>query len=812
MATAKTSKTKSTTKKKSLIIVESAGKIKTLQKLLGPDFRIEACVGHIRDLPKKKLNVDIENDFEPNYEIMVDKRKVVNKLIKASKEADRVYLAPDPDREGEAIAWHLSNVLKIDPEKTCRITYNSITSEVVQRALENPTVINIKKFQAQQARRILDRLVGYKLSPLLWKKVQRGLSAGRVQSVAVMLIVDREREIQAFIPEEFWHIFGDFKLCGQENGAIKAQLTKKDGKILKITSGEDTEKIQADLKNLSFEVSTYFKREKKQAPAPPFITSTLQQEAARKFGFSAKKTMVLAQKLYEGVEIDGESVGLITYMRTDSVRVEPTAIKFARTFIKNEFGENYLYQKDRHFKTKKGAQDAHEAIRPTNIDFKPERIKNLLVRDLEKLYTLIWKRFIATQMADAKFDALTLELTGGPYVLKSTGSRLIFDGYRKLYLEGVDDDAEPKNGQKSEDIYFPTCSVGDKVDFIDSQGVQNFTKPAPRYSDATIVKSLEKEGIGRPSTYATIIDTILNRNFVEKIDKKFYPTVQGLVTSDYLKSHFNNIINLKFTAQMEDALDLIEEGKANWRELLRNFYFPFENDIKRIEKSGPKVQIPTDATCELCSSPLILKLSSKGRFLACTSYPKCKNTINIPLDFPLKDHLLNNRDKTIPVNKLIPIWKDVKEKKTDLPESTDKLCDKCSSPMVIRKGRFGKFIACSAFPKCKNTIKLSKTGQIEEKPSVSGIPCLKKGCDGTILTRKGRWGKEFYGCNKYPKCNFISGNKPTGEFCSNCKTFTVYKTTKKLGKHISCSNKDCDFIQILNETNEEKPQTNAATS
>ncbi|MEW6067926.1 MAG: type I DNA topoisomerase [Nitrospirota bacterium] len=769
-----------------LVIVESPAKAKTIHKILGKEFSVKASIGHIKDLPEKDIGVDVDNDFIPTYIVIPGKEKVIKELKKASEEADRIYLAPDPDREGEAIAWHVATEISDKKSqalngKIYRIIFNEITERAVQEAIKNPKKIDMNKVEAQQARRILDRLVGYKLSPLLWKKVRRGLSAGRVQSVAVRLIVDREREIEAFKPEEYWSINAEFE--GSNPPRFWARLHKihqdgqtpgKDNKSL-IPNEEKASNIVADLKDKEFLLSKIERKQRKRSPYPPFITSTLQQEAARKLRFPAKKTMIIAQQLYEGVELGEEgAVGLITYMRTDSHRVALEAQEWARKFIEKAFGKNYIPEKPPVYKNKASAQEAHEAIRPTYPDKRHEDIKKFLTKDQYALYSLIWNRFISSQMSPAQLEQTTFTIvnreTAGVegqvhYELRASGTVIRFDGFMALYTEGKDE-IEEEDG-----LTMPALKEGENLNLLNLQPKQHFTQPPPHYTEATLVKALEEKGIGRPSTYATILSTIQERKYVNKTEGKFYPTELGSVVNDYLVERFPELIDEGFTAKMEDELDRIEDGKTKWTKAVKDFYKPFSKDLERAEEIKGKVKpkdIPTEITCEKCGLPMVIRWGRHGRFLACSGFPECKNTR------PLENQLSPNGE----ASKLNSV-------------QTNEICEKCGSPMIIKSGRYGKFIACSRYPECKNT-----------KPLSIGIKCPKDG--GEIVERRSKRGKLFWGCSNFPECKFATWYKPVLKKCPQCNADFLFIKQDKTGRTVYfCHKKECGYKATEDKPSEE---------
>lgn len=770
----------------SLVIVESPAKAKTINKILGKEFAVKASVGHIKDLPAKELGVDVEKNFEPRYIVIPGKEKIIRELKKASKEVDRVFLAPDPDREGEAIAWHIAYEVsdkKKQPinEKIYRIVFNEITERAVKEAIQNPQKIDMHKVEAQQARRILDRLVGYGLSPLLWRKVRRGLSAGRVQSVAVRLVVDREREIEAFTSEEYWSINAEFE--GSVLPSFWSKLVKmdreagqNDQKFL-ITNGETAHALAADLKDKEFVLSRIERKHRKRMPYPPFITSTLQQEAVRKLRFPAKKTMMIAQQLYEGIELGEEgSVGLITYMRTDSHRVAPEAQEWARAFIEKAFGKEYVPEKPHVYKSKASAQEAHEAVRPTYPEKRPEAIKTFLSKDQFALYVLIWNRFIASQMSPAQLEQTAFVIHNlqngqqGSYEFKSTGTVVRFDGFMALYTEGKDE-SEEETG-----LTLPALQEGESLRLLGLLPKQHFTQPPPRYSEATLVKALEEKGIGRPSTYAAILSTIQDRKYVQKTEGKFSPTELGVVVNDYLVERFPELIDVGFTAKMEDELDNIEEGKMKWEEVVKDFYRPFNSDLSEAIKTVGKVKpkdIPTEIVCEKCGLPMVMRWGRHGRFLACTGFPECKNTK------ALKTEGAGDGSESV----------------ESIPQQTDEKCEKCGSPMVIKSGRYGKFLACSKYPECKNA-----------KPLATGIKCPDDG--GDIVERRSKKGKQFWSCTNFPKCKFASWYRPVALTCPKCGAAFLFEKRNKDGDiTLFCHNKECGFKEVKKVPGEEVQDT-----
>jgi len=748
-----------------LIIVESPTKAKTITKFLDKNFVVESSYGHVRDLPKSEMGIDIANNFVPSYIIPTAAKKKVTNLKKLAAKADKVILATDEDREGEAIAWHLLEALHIPESKTERIAFHEITKTAIEEALKNPRTIDINLVDAQQARRILDRLVGYELSPFLWKKVARGLSAGRVQSVAMRLIVEKEREITAFKPEEYWDILGKF--LSAKNESFEATLNKIDGKTvekLAIKNKEEADKILADLNNAIYIVAGVEQKQSKKNPPAPFTTSTLQQAANSILGFSAKQTMMIAQQLYEGVEIGTEGqVGLITYMRTDSLNLSEKFLADSHDYLKNNFDKKYLISEPRKFKTKsKGAQEAHEAIRPTEASRDPENLQNSLSPNQYKLYKLIWQRAMASQMPEAIVNnaSINVDAQKTPYQFRATGQTLVFDGYLKLYPEKISDNV------------LPVVAEGEAVKLENLSGDQHFTKPPARYSDATLVKQLEEYGIGRPSTYAPTIATIIERNYVERDDaKKLKPTEIAFVVNDLLVAHFPQIVDFKFTAEMENNLDAVAEGEKKWQPVIADFYKPFHANLtakyEEVDKNKIMPEEKSDVVCEKCGKPMIIKTGRYGKFLACSGFPDCKNIKGMDKN---KDGKVDEKDEKITAQ-----MEALKEK------YKDQVCEKCGSPMIIRNGRFGMFLACSGYPKCKN-IK-----NMEENKVGTGITCPACG-KGEIVQKRSRRGV-FYACNNYPECKTSYSAKPLNEKCPECGALLME------GKNggVKCSSKECEY-------------------
>lgn len=767
---------------KQLVIVESPAKAKTILKILGKEFAVKASIGHVKDLPAKDIGVDVDNDFKPKYVVIPGKEKIIKDLKKASKDADVIYLAPDPDREGEAIAWHIADEIKGKKSKTLnekiyRIIFYEITERAVREAIKKPEKIDMNKVEAQQARRVLDRLVGYNLSPLLWRKVRKGLSAGRVQSVAVRLIVDRERDIEAFKSEEYWSINAEFE--GSNPPKFWAKLSKINqqaktaGKFL-IQNEEAATGIVHDLKEKQFVLSKIDRKQRKRNPYPPFITSTLQQEAARKLRFPAKKTMMVAQQLYEGIELGAEgAVGLITYMRTDSHRIAKEAQDWSRTLIEEMYGKNYIPEKPPVYKSKASAQEAHEAIRPTYPEKRPKEIKQFLSKEQYALYTLIWNRFIASQMAPAKLEQTTFTINstkaGKPdsvHELRASGTVVSFDGFMVLYTEVKEDEEDV------EESVLPVLKEGEHLRLLDIQPKQHFTQPPPRYSEATLVKALEEKDIGRPSTYAAILSTIQDRKYIQKQDGKFAPTELGVVVNDYLVERFPGLINVSFTAKMENELDRIEDGKMQWGKVVHDFYKPFSKDLQEAVEIKGKVKpkdIDTEIVCEKCGEKMVIRWGRHGRFLACSGFPKCKNT---------KPVAENGNDKVNNTEQIL--------------QKTDEKCEKCGSPMMIKSGRFGKFLACSKYPDCKNTKSLS-----------IGIKCPRDG--GDIVEKRSKKGKSFWSCSNYPQCKYATWYRPVPKKCPNCNADFLLEKRDKTGNTIHfCHEKECGYKETVNITSEEE--------
>ena len=752
--TAAVSEKKSTKskKEKALVIVESPAKSKTIKKILGDSYQIEASFGHVRNLPENVLGFDVNNDFKPTYVIIPEKKKVVTKLNELAKRSDKIYLASDPDREGEAIAWHVRELLEVPDDKVFRIEFNEITPKAVKYAVEHSRQIDMDKVKAQQTRQILDKLVGYKLSPVLWKQLGNyRLSAGRVQSVALRMICEREEEIEAFVPKEYWSIH---TIMDKDGKLFEAEVNKYKNKKLEINNEEEANKVKEFLLNpeTEFEVDKVTKKETKRKPTAPFITSTLQRAASSKLGFGVSKTMQVAQKLYEGIEIDGTPVGLITYMRTDSVRISDDAHQMAKDFIIQNYGEKYYPSTTNvYVKGKQNVQDAHEAIRPSYPERTPESIKQYLSAEQYKLYKLIWEKFMSSQMAPAEIANKTIDIKAGDYNLKAGTSKILFDGFLKLYNDAEED-------EKEADAKIPDLEKGDKVKCKEIQPKQHFTQPPPRYNEASLVKALEEHGIGRPSTYATIITVIQTRKYVEKKDKALVPTLLGRTVCKQLVSQFADIMDYKFTAGMEEKLDLIAEKKAVWNVVLKEFYSPFMEVVNSVMKTAQKVVIESDKKCPNCGKVMLVKTSRFGtQFLGCSGYPECKTIISLNSSMELDS--VEGEDK--------------------VSQTVDEKCEKCSGEMVMKVGPYGKYLECK---ECGNRKKYVRS---------TGVKCPKCG-EGVIIEKKSKYGKVFYGCNRYPECSYALWDEPTGNVCPECGELLLKKNTKN-GLFEVCSNKTCSY-------------------
>lgn len=755
-----------------LVVVESPAKARTIGKYLGSGYTVKASVGHVRDLPKSKIGVDFDNGFEPSYEVIEGKKKVVAEIRKAARENEIVYLASDPDREGEAIAWHIAEEIKGENQNLRRILINEITKKGVAAAIAAPREIDMDKTNAQQTRRILDRLVGYEISPILWNKVQRGLSAGRVQSVAVRMVCEREEEIKAFKPEEYWSVEATCRAAVPP--PFEARIWRWKGEKAEPKTQAEATEIAAELAAGAAVVATVDKKERRKKAQAPFITSRLQQDAARKLRFSAKRTMALAQRLYEGVELGDEGpTGLITYMRTDSTRISDDALAAVRQHIGETYGNEYLPAEPNTYGNKERAQDAHEAIRPTQMEWTPERVAVALAEhpegpELIKLYTLIWQRFVASQMVPAVYDATTVDMERGAAVLRATGQVLKFAGYTKVYEVAETDDAKAEAAE-SADRLLPPLEIGDSIVLESIRPEQHFTQPPPRYSEASLVKELEERGIGRPSTYASIMSTIVDRGYVEKKEARFWPTELGILVNGLLVESFPEIVSSDFTAKMESDLDKVEEGSTDWRALLGGFYAPFKDELEKARtemRDVKREEIPTEWVCEKCGKPMVIKWGRNGSFLACQGYPECRNT----------QEVVKNLDGT---------WEKVPV------QTTDEVCETCGAPMTIKRGRFGTFLACTRYPECKTTKAISL-----------GVKCPRPGCGGFIAEKRSRRGKPFYGCSNWAKkqCDFVAWDRPVPQPCPICNAKFVVKKENKRGVMLRCL--ECDWKQGADESEE----------
>ena len=828
---------------KNLVIVESPAKAKTIGKYLGADYRVMASLGHIKDLPSKGLGVDVENDFATSYEVIPDTKKRNNKktvadLKKAAREADAIYLAADPDREGEAICQHLAEeiVPKRPKKPSYRVMFNEITKRAVQEAFKEPKQIDENLVDAQQARRVLDRLVGYKVSPLLCRTVGGRLSAGRVQSVALRMVVEREREIEKFLKTEYWTVTAnlaaalppafDARLVRIGEQTVKTGGFDQEVKKNEILIGKEAEatEIVAEAEAQTFRVAEVTTKERKRNPVPPFITSKLQQESARKLGFAVKKTMMVAQKLYEGVEIGAEgAVGLITYMRTDSTRVSETALGEVRAFVGTQYGEQYLPEKAIHYRSKKDAQDAHEAIRPSDVSRTPDSIARFLTSEELKLYRLIWQRFVASQMMPAVFDQTTIDIEAGRFLFRASGSVLKFDGFLRVYEEGRDEksDEDEEAARK-----LPLVRQDETLKLNSLLPEQHFTEPPPRYSEATLVKALEEKGIGRPSTYAAIMTTILDREYVEKHEGRFHPTALGTTVNDLLVASFGDLFNESYTARMEEELDEIGEGKLKWTAALKDFYGKFAKDLKiaEVEMKKKKVEaIPTDEKCENCGAGMVIKFGRFGQFLACSNYPECRTTREIAKPSTAAGDAGDGESASAKASG--------GEAGNAAEGEEAETCELCAKPMALKRGRFGQFLGCTGYPECRNIRKIDRKGVVAAAPvpleetcpvdgahlvrrqgrfgefvscsnypackfikrETTGIACPRPGCKGEIVVKKSKRGKAFYGCSEYPKCDAVYWDKPISEPCPQCRApFLLEKTTKK-GTTRSCANEECDY-------------------
>lgn len=759
---------------KPLVVVESPTKVKTIKKYLGSAYNVAATVGHIKDLPSKEMGIDIEKDFQPQYRVIPGKQKVVSSLKKEAGDAEDIYLAPDPDREGEAIAWHTAEVLKKKGRRFHRVLFHELTETGIRDAMNSPEELNDNKYHAQKARRILDRLVGYQISPLLWRKVKNGLSAGRVQSVAVRIICEREKAIQAFDPEEYWTITAN--LSAETPPPFTAKLAKKNGRKVTIPDEAAAKAILGDLAGKTIVVEKVIKKTTRRNPLPPFTTSKLQQDAIRKLRFSAKKAMMVAQQLYEGIELaSGEPTGMITYMRTDSTRIAAEAAEEALKMIREQFGEPYAIAEPRFFKNRKKVQDAHEAIRPTSVYHTPDSVKQYLNEDQLALYTLIWKRFVASQMQPALIDNNSLTIRIGLYHFKASGSTVKFPGFMALYQA-----ADDKDGPEQDKTILPDLPEGTELALAGFDPKQHFTQPPPRFSEASLVKELEENGIGRPSTYATILSTIQDKGYVEKLKGYFRPSELGLIVNDLVVKSFPDVFDVEFTAKLEDDLDRVEAAEIDAKMILQSFYTPFSTELDAAADgmlSMKGVGASTGIICPQCGSELHIKVGKNGPFLACSSYPDC----NFSRDY--------TRDEKGNIQIIEPVSDD----------AIDKACDKCGKPMVIKRGRYGTFLACSGYPECKYTLSASA----DVGGQSTGVMCPEEGCGGELVERRSKRGKVFYGCSRFPECKFAIWDKPVNRPCPQCDAgFMVEKTTKKDGTFLMCLNPACGFRDTESEKEE----------
>jgi DNA topoisomerase-1 len=797
---------------KNLVIVESPAKAKTINKFIGSDYVVKASVGHVRDLPKSELGVD-EETFEPTYEVLEGKEKVVSELKAAAKKATTIFIASDPDREGEAIGWHVMNLLGGDAKKVRRVLFHEITKKAVQKAIDSPGEIDMNKVNAQQARRVLDRLVGYKLSPLLWDKVRRGLSAGRVQSVAMKMIVDREEEIKAFKPVEYWSFAA--KLSAQAPPPFVAKLTKVDGKKAEVPNEETARQIEAALKSGRYVVTEVARKERKQSAAPPFITSTLQRTAYNRFKWPVKRTMQVAQKLYEGKELGSFGfAGLITYMRTDSVRISDDALGEVRSYIATRYGADILPDKPNFYKVKKAAQaqEAHEAIRPTSMDLDPEKIKDFLTREEYGLYKMIWDRFVGSQMKPALFDVTDADITVGNLTLRASGEVQKFAGFLAVFQDAPGEDDDEDEEKKNEKA-LPPLNEGDVLELLDLDTKQNFTQPPPRYTEATLVKALEENGIGRPSTYGQILTTIQARDYTYKHDGKFHPTHLGSLVVTLLKQSFGDIIDEGYTAKLEEELDEVEDGKLEWKDLMKEFSLKFNVDLGRAATEMTQVKgtgLETEEKCENCGSPMVIKFGRFGEFLACSNYPECKTTKEMAKGDAAE---ATSDDEQIICDKCgkpmqlkrsrfgqffacsgYPDCKNTKDPKlmkaaANLPSEPQPPCENCGKEMVLKSGRYGPFYSCSGYPECKT---IRKIGRKSAPPKPTGVKCPN--CkEGDLVERISRRGV-FYSCSRYPKCEFTLNNRPVARECPKCHApYLLEKETKREGQIEYCNNPECDY-------------------
>ena len=792
---------------KSLLIVESPTKARTLNRYLGDRFNIRASVGHIKDLPGNELGIDIENGFEPYYQVIKGKEKIIKDLRKAAKEAESIYLAPDPDREGEAIAWHIAEELRSSRKDIYRVLFNELTRNAIETSLKKPGALDQQKFEAQLARRLLDRLVGYQISPILWDKLRRGLSAGRVQSVALRLICEREAEILAFDSEEYWTITA--LLEGEVDPQFEARLWRRSGEKIKISNQEQASELVAALEQVSYQVVKVEKKQRSRTPAPPFITSTLQQEAARKLRYTAQRTMVIAQRLYEGIELGAEgAVGLITYMRTDSTRIAKEAVADGRSWIQDNLGREYLPKKAPVYPSRKGIQDAHEAIRPTAVARTPEEMATYLKKEELALYELIWKRFVASQMSPAQLDQTVMQVAAGEFILRASGTVIRFPGFMQLYIEGSD------NGEAGmeEGLKLPDLPEGSSVKLIELKPKQHFTQPPPRFTEASLIRELEEQGIGRPSTYASIMGVIQKKEYTKKEKGRFIPTELGMLVNDLLVANFPEVLNVAFTAQMEAKLDQVESGSQGWLQVIEEFYQRFHQAVERAQTEMTDVKragVPTDIDCEQCGKKMHIRWGKNGLFLSCSGYPDCKNSKNFARDSKGKIQAategvvrgkceLCNRDMVEKSGRFgtflactgYPECKNTRSLQEDRREGqekavqyTDEICDKCGGRFVVRKSRVGvPFLACEKYPRCRNTRSIG-----------TGVACPQPTCEGELVERASKKGRRFYGCSRFPKCRFVSWSRPVDKECPQCGNPYMLVRQSKGEEYLACPVKSCGY-------------------
>jgi DNA topoisomerase-1 len=792
---------------KSLLIVESPTKARTLNRYLGDRFDIRASVGHIKDLPENELGIDIENGFEPYYKVIKGKEKVIKDLRKAAKEAESIYLAPDPDREGEAIAWHIAEELRSSRKDIYRVLFNELTRNAIETSLKKPGELDQQKFEAQLARRLLDRLVGYQISPILWDKLRRGLSAGRVQSVALRLICEREAEILAFDSEEYWTITA--LLEGEVEPQFEARLWRRGDEKIKISNQEQASKLVAALEQVSYQVVKVEKKTRSRTPAPPFITSTLQQEAARKLRYTAQRTMAIAQRLYEGIELGTKgAVGLITYMRTDSTRIAKEAVADGRSWIQDNLGAEYLPKKAPVYPSRRGTQDAHEAIRPTAVARTPEAMASYLKKEELALYELIWKRFVASQMSPAQLDQTVMQVAAGEFILRASGTVIRFPGFMQLYIEGSD------NGEAGleEGLKLPDLKEGSSLKLMELKPKQHFTQPPPRFTEASLIRELEEKGIGRPSTYASIMGVIQKKEYTKKEKGRFIPTELGMLVNDLLVANFPEVLNVAFTAQMEVKLDQVESGSQGWLQVIEEFYQRFHQAVERAQTEMTDVKragVPTDIDCEQCGKKMHIRWGKNGLFLSCSGYPDCKNSKNFARDSKGKIQAategevrgkceLCNRDMVEKSGRFgtflactgYPECKNTRSLKEDRGEGkdkavqyTDEICDKCGGRFVVRNSRLGvPFLACEKYPRCRNTRSIG-----------TGVACPQPTCEGELVERASKKGRRFYGCNRFPKCRFVSWSRPVDKECPKCGNPYILVRQSKGEEYLACPVKSCGY-------------------